>query len=78
MKKAVEQEVRNLIKELKLNYSIKEFQDKVNWRNTFRYQTFSLDFIREFKNKLNIQEATRRKLIIKDELKADLKYWNYE
>ena len=53
MIKIVEQEIEKIIKELKLNCSIKEFQDKVNWENISACQKLSESFIREFKDKIN-------------------------
>jgi len=52
MIKIVEQEIEKIIKELKLNCSIKEFQDKVNWENISACQKLSESFIREFKDKV--------------------------
>jgi len=53
MNKKVEKEVKSLIKELNINCSIKEFQDKVNWYYISHSQTLSEEFIREFKDNVN-------------------------
>ena len=57
MNLAVKQEVRQLIKELKLNCTTKEFKNKVDWFYISKYQKLyqklSLDFIREFKSKVD-------------------------
>ena len=52
MKKSVQQEVKQLIKDIDLNCTIREFQDKVDWYNISQHQNLSEDFIREFKDKV--------------------------
>jgi hypothetical protein len=53
MKDNVRLEIENLIKNLNLNCTSKEFQDKVDWGYISNYQTLSEDFIREFKDKVD-------------------------
>jgi len=53
MKKTVENEVKALIKTLKLDCSVKEFKDKVDWYWISERQKLSEDFIREFKDEVN-------------------------
>ena len=53
MNKAVEEEVKSIIKKFKLDCSVEEFQDKVNWNYISRYQKLSESFIREFQDKVN-------------------------
>ncbi|HRS26616.1 MAG TPA: hypothetical protein P5140_08770, partial [Methanofastidiosum sp.] len=53
MKKVILQEIKNLIQKLNLNCSIKEFPERVNWRDISSEQKLSKDFIREFKDKVN-------------------------
>ena len=48
MKTNVKKEILELIDKLKLDCSLKEFQEKVNWDYISRYQKLSEDFIREF------------------------------
>jgi len=52
MKNSVKKEIEKLIKKEKLDYSVKEFGDKVNWNNISVNQKLSLNFIREFKDKV--------------------------
>jgi len=59
-------EIKKLIKEYKLNCSIEEFQDKVEWSNISYCQTLSEDFIREFKNKLDLDY-----LLLKNKISPD-------
>ena len=54
MNKQIQNKVKKLIKELALNCSIDEFKDKVNWNNISHSQKLSEDFIREFKDKIDI------------------------
>ena len=53
MKHKVKEEVRQLIKELGLNCSTKEFKDKVTWRYISNDQQLSEGFIREFQDKVD-------------------------
>ena len=49
----IKKEIEKIIKELNLNCTIKEFQDKVDWNRISRYQNLSEEFIREFKNRVD-------------------------
>ena len=53
MNKQLQKEIKQLIKKLKLNCTIEEFSDKVNWYNISTYQKLSENFIREYKDKVN-------------------------
>jgi hypothetical protein len=53
MKKSVKEEVIALIKELDLNCSVEEFEDKVSWFWISIHQKLSKGFIREFKDKVD-------------------------
>ena len=53
MKKCVKKEIKKLIKLEKLNCSIEEFKDKVDWDNIICNQKLSENFIKEFQNKVN-------------------------
>jgi len=53
MKRVVLQEIKNIIQNLNLNCSVKEFPVKVNWYNVSYYQKLSEDFIREFQNRID-------------------------
>jgi len=53
MKKSVKEEVESLIKDLELNCSVEEFEDKVSWFWISIHQKLSEGFIREFKNKFD-------------------------
>jgi len=59
MIKTVEQEVEKIIKELKLNCSIKEFKDKVIWEDISKYQKLSESFIREFQDKVSWEDISK-------------------
>ena len=52
MNKTVEKEVEKIIKEYKLNCSIEEFKDKVNWDYISYSQKLSESFIKEFQDKV--------------------------
>jgi hypothetical protein len=63
MKDSVKKEVEKLIKTYKLNCSIEEFKDKVNWNYISHYQKLSENFIREFQDKANwIYISAKQKL----------------
>jgi len=49
----VKNEIKKLIKDLKISCTIKEFKDKVDWNNISIYQKLSENFIREFKDKVD-------------------------
>ena len=51
--KTVKIEIQEIIKKIKLNCSVEECKDKVNWNCISGYQTLSEPFIREFKDKVN-------------------------
>ena len=53
MKDLVKKEIEKLIKEEKLDCSIEEFKDKVDWEEIFIDQKLSENFIREFQDKVN-------------------------
>jgi len=53
MKKSVKKEIESLIKELNLNCSVEEFQDKVNWVWISESQKLSENFILEFQNRVD-------------------------
>jgi len=63
MNKTVEKEVEKIIKEYKLNCSIEEFKDKVNWDYISYSQKLSEDFYKEFKDKININYLKKNKNI---------------
>ena len=76
MKNSVKKEVEKLIKKLDLNCSIEEFKDKVDWFNISCSQKLSLDFIREFKDKVDIelQQKTHKTKTLKQKLKEITNY----
>jgi len=49
----IKKEIKELIKKYSLNYTIKEFEGKINWFLISALQTLSEDFIRKFKNKVD-------------------------
>ena len=53
MKKTVKLEIENLIKELNLNCTAKEFKDKVDWHYISSNKKLSESFIRKFKDYVN-------------------------
>ena len=76
MKNSIKKEVEEIIKKQKLNCTVKEFKDKVNWNYISCYQKLSEDFIKEFKDKVNIQlyKEVNRSLSYKQKLKEVKKY----
>ncbi|MCD6434921.1 MAG: hypothetical protein J7L15_00810 [Clostridiales bacterium] len=52
MNRIVEKEVKQLIEELKLNCTIKEFKEEVGWYGVSHCQKLSEKFIKEFKDKV--------------------------
>lgn len=83
MNKKLQQEIQGIINNLNLNCSIDEFKDIVNWYNISEYQKLSEDFIREFKDKVNIniqekchKEKTREQKL--EEIKEYAKKHNLE
>jgi len=79
MKKSVKKEIEKVIKEFKLNCSIKEFKDNINWSWLSANQALSEDFIREFKgyvNWLNISIFQILSLNFIREFQNEL-YWNF-
>ena len=50
MEESVKKEIKEYIKTLKLNCSINEFKDLVDWNDISYYQKLSEKFIREFKD----------------------------
>ena len=59
MKLLVREEIKEIIKSLNLNCTIKEFKDKVDWHFICKSQTLSENFIREFKDKVDVQTQIR-------------------
>ena len=55
MKENVKQEVEVLINKLQLKCSINEFQDEVDWKYISSDQKLSEEFIREFKDEVDIK-----------------------
>ena len=53
MNTSVEKEIKQIIKDQKLNCDITKFKDKVDWNYISQYQKLSEDFITEFKDKVN-------------------------
>ena len=76
MNKEVTEEVENLIRELKLDCSIEEFKDKVDWNYISRCQKLSESFIREFEDKIDIeiQALNHKEKSIKEKTKEIKKY----
>ena len=56
MKKLLKKEIKQLIEKLKLNCSIKEFDNKVDWLGISCNQKLSEEFIKEFENKVKINK----------------------
>ncbi|MEK0349565.1 MAG: hypothetical protein QQN50_07245, partial [Nitrosopumilus sp.] len=78
MKNLVKKEIKALIKELKLNCSIKEFKDKVDWGNISTFQPLSEDFIREFQDKIQWFFVSNNQKLSEDFMKEfkDKINWN--
>ena len=76
MNKTVEKEVEKIIKEYKLNCSIEEFKDKVNWDYISSYQKLSESFIKEFKDKVDkkLYKAINREISYQQKLKEVKEY----
>ena len=53
MSETLKSEILNLIKLERLNCTIEEFKDKVDWDKISKYQKLSEEFIREFKDQVN-------------------------
>ena len=53
MKPEVRREIQRLIKEEKLNCTVEEFKDRVDWNYISCYRVLSDSFIREFKDKVD-------------------------
>jgi len=69
-------EVEKLIKYYDINCSVEEFKDEVDWSNISEYQKLSLEFIKEFKDKVNIETYNKvnRKISYLQKLKEVKSY----
>ena len=62
----VKKEIKELIKKLEINCSIKEFQDKVDWNIISKFQKLSEDFIKEFKEIVNWNNISWKQKLSED------------
>ena len=68
MKNSVKKEIEEIIKIEKLNCSIEDFKNKVNWYWVSRDQDLSEEFIREFKNYVDWHSINLRYNITKKDI----------
>ncbi len=70
MKESVKEDIKNIIRFLKVDWKVEEFRDKVvNWWYFSSHLRLQEDFIYEFKDKLDIEILINRELITQKRLK---------
>ena len=85
----MKKEIKNLIKEMKLDCSVEEFENKVNWGCISVYQKLSEPFIREYEGRVNWEYISKYQKLsepfikeYKDKLNIDKEnntlYWTFE
>jgi len=79
MKPNVIKEVEEIIVKLKMNCTVDEFQDKVDWHYIISRQKLSEDFIREFKNHMGAGYVSANQKLSEDFIKEfkDELNWDY-
>ena len=79
MTNEVKNEIKKLIKDLRISCIIKEFKDKVNWYNISQYQKLSENFIREFKDKVDWYRISQYQKLSENFIREfkDKIDWNY-
>ncbi len=70
MKELVREDIKNIIRFLKVDWKVEEFRDKVaDWWYFSHFLKLQEDFIYEFRDKLDINELINRELITQKRLK---------
>ena len=83
MKNSVKNEVKRIIEEEKLNCSIKEFEDKVDWDRISIFQKLSGNFIREYnsltkaKGMLGVKSNSISHVLTGGQKTAHKYFWKY-
>jgi hypothetical protein len=72
-------EVEKIIKELNLNCTLEEFQNKVDWRYISEHRNLSEDFIKEFKDKVDWINISKYQNLSENFIREfkDYVYWGF-